>query len=128
MTTRVPTTTTIPCHWKKLFHLFKCKYCLSLGLFTASDELHWGDEIHWSVRIQRVAGHPMRIWPNDRVQSPQINFSEIRLYKISNLPLNLIAHTICHIKYVIKFCTVVIFRILIRISKRKSHKRSSLNP
>ena len=37
----------IPCHWKKLFHLVKCKYCLSLGVFTAGDELHWDDEIHW---------------------------------------------------------------------------------
>ena len=32
---------------KKLFHLFKCEYCLSLSVFMAGDELHWGDEIHW---------------------------------------------------------------------------------
>ena len=37
----------IPCHWKKLFHLFKCEYFLPLSIFTAVDELHWGDEIHW---------------------------------------------------------------------------------
>ena len=25
----------------------KVASCLSLGVFTAGDELHWGDEIHW---------------------------------------------------------------------------------
>ena len=32
---------------KALFHLFKYEYCLSLSIFTADDELHWGDKIHW---------------------------------------------------------------------------------
>ena len=32
---------------KEVFHLFKCEYCLSLRVFTACDELHWDDEIHW---------------------------------------------------------------------------------
>ena len=39
--------------WKKLFHLFKCEYCESLSVFTASDELHWGDEIiHWPTSTE----------------------------------------------------------------------------
>ena len=42
-----PSRICIPCRWKKLFHLFKCEYCLSLSIFMAGDELHWGDEIHW---------------------------------------------------------------------------------
>ena len=25
----------------------KVASCLSLGVFTVGDELHWGDEIHW---------------------------------------------------------------------------------
>ena len=25
----------------------KCEYCMSLNVFTAGDELNWGDEIHW---------------------------------------------------------------------------------
>ena len=32
---------------KAVFHLFKYEYCLSLSIFTAGDELHWGDEIRY---------------------------------------------------------------------------------
>ena len=39
---------------KQLFHLLKYEYCLSLAIFTASDELHLGDKIHWLSSIQLV--------------------------------------------------------------------------